>query len=49
MLSKIQGKLECNTFKTLQFVVHLYINIHLHHVLRVNSREFNSSKGKKPR
>ena len=45
MLSKIQGKLECDSCKTLQFVVHLYINIRLHHVLRVNIREFNSCKG----
>jgi len=38
MLSKIQGKLECNSCKTLQLVVHLYINIRLHHVLSVNIR-----------
>ena len=38
MLSKIQGKLECDSWKTLLFVVHLYINIRLRHVLRVNSR-----------
>jgi len=47
MLSKIQGKLERDSCKTLEFVVHLYINIHLHHVLLVNIREFNSCKGKK--
>ena len=38
ILSKIQGKLKCDSCKTLQFVVHLYINIHLYHVLRVNVR-----------
>ena len=37
-LSKIQGKLECDSCKRLQLVVHLYINIRLHHVLRVNIR-----------
>ena len=46
-LSKIQGKLECDYCKRLQLVVHLYINIRLHHVLRMNVREFNSWKGKK--
>jgi len=38
MLSKIQGKLECDSCYTLQFVVHLYLNIHLHHILRLNIR-----------
>jgi len=46
MLSKIQGKLECDYCKTLQFVLHLYINILLCHVLPVDSRQFNSCKGK---
>ena len=48
-LSKLQGKVECDYCKTLQFVVHLYSNIGLHHVLRVNSRVFNCFKGKKNR
>jgi len=47
MLSMIQGKLECDSCKTLQFVVHLYINIRLQHFLYVNIKEFNSCKGKK--
>jgi len=46
MLSKIQGKLESDSCKTLQFVVQLYINIRLHNVVCVNSGEFNSWKGK---
>ena len=37
MLSKIQGELECDSCKTLQFVVHLYINIRQRHVLRDHS------------
>jgi len=38
MLSKIQGKFECDFCNTLQFVVDFYINIRLHHVLCVNRR-----------
>jgi len=47
ILSKMQGKLECDSCKTLEFVVHLYINIRLHHILCVNIRVFYSCKGTK--
>ena len=36
MPSKIQGKLECDSCKTLHLVVNLYIKIRLYHVLCVN-------------
>jgi len=49
MLSKIQEKLECDSCKTLRFVVHLYNTIRHHHVLLVNSREFKCCKGKENR
>jgi len=45
ILSKIQGKLECDYCKTLDFVVHLYINVSLQHILHVNSRKFISCNG----
>lgn len=41
-----KGKLELNSCKTLEFVVHFYISISLHLVLHVNSRYINSCKHK---
>jgi len=43
--TKLQVKLECDS--TLEFVVLLYINIRLNHVLRVNIKEFNSGRVKR--
>ena len=39
MLTKYQGKLECDYCKTLEPVVHLYINIRLQYVLNDINRK----------
>ena len=46
---KVSGKLNCGSCPTLQSVVHLFVNIRLHHVLRVNNQDMVSSKGKRNR